>query len=213
MDSAKPAEAPEASEPTDASSGAAPIAHAPHDPDAEYDAETAVTVTEMFNELPLACRGPISRKTFTHWLDHACAVAQPESAPLLIKIALDGIDERRDGPLLDAVAWQLCETIGDEGLVSRLDTALFGVMVASEGETSADAVATRLLGALARPLDGQFARLPQGARLGFARWGSHGTHADSLFAAAAYALRDAEAVALPGAGPSVEAEPRRVNQS
>jgi predicted signal transduction protein with EAL and GGDEF domain len=145
-----------------------------------------------------ASLGPISRRTFRRMLDEAAAVATTDSAPVLVVVALDGLDERRDDVLLSAIGWQFCEVVGDGGMVCRLGSARLAVMVGSDGPLSDDALATGLLGTLMRPMIGY--KLPQGARLGIVRWGRHGNTAEALFAAAAYALRDATAapVAPPG---------------
>jgi len=157
---------------------------------------SGVPVLDGMAVLPLASRGPISRKTFTQWLDQAAAIATPDSAPVLMVIALDGLDDRHDDTLLDAAAWQLCEALGDEGLVCRLEQARLGVMVANDSYASPDAVGVALLGALARPFDGFSGRTQQGARLGTACWGKHGTTAEALFVAASYALHETQAPAL-----------------
>lgn len=144
--------------------------------------------------LPPACRGPISHKTFRRLLGDATAVATADSAPILVIVALDGLDERRDDVLLSAIGWQFCEVVGDSGMVCRLGSARLAVMAASDGPLSDDALATGLLGTLMRPMIGH--KLPQGARLGIVRWGRHGNTAEALFAAAGYALRDATAAPL-----------------
>lgn len=161
---------------------------------------SATPVSDFLTVLPLASRGPISRRTFTQWLDQAAAVAVPESAPVLIVIALDGLDDRHDDSLLDAAAWQLCEALGDDGLVCRLEGARLAVMVASDGFSGPEAVGVALLGALARPFDGFAGKLPHGARLGTAVWGHHGTTAEALFVTAAYALHEAHAQPVEAAG-------------
>ena len=148
--------------------------------------------------LPPASRGPISYKTFRRLMDDAAAVATVDSAPVLVVVALDGLDERRDDVLLSAIGWQFCEVVGDGGMVCRLGSARLAVMAASDGPLSDNALATGLLGTLMRPMIGH--KLPQGARMGIVHWGRHGSTAEALFAAAGYALRDATAapVAPPG---------------
>ena len=175
------------------------------------DTPAAIARAELARPaLPLACRGPISRRTFSQWLSHASMVAQPESAPVLMVIALDGADERHDDIMLEAAAWQLCDTLGDHGLVCRLGSARIAVMIASDGELSPDAAGIALLGALARPLEGYDGRPPQGARLGSATWGRHGTSAEALFTAAAYALHEASATPLAAAEPAPVTARRRI---
>jgi len=108
---------------------------------------------------------------------------------------LDGIDEAANDTLVEAAALQLCETLGDDGLVCRLGMARLGVLLASDGPSPPEATAGTLLTALVGPLPGA-ARLPRTPRLALSRWNPDTSTAAALYTAAANALHAAEVAAM-----------------
>jgi len=129
------------------------------------------------------------RGRFFELLGAGVEVAEPGSAPALILVEIaapaPGDDASQDAAALVAgVTEGLCGVVGDSGIICHLGELRFGVMVATDGPESPDAVGTRILATIATLTGPQSPHRVGDAVLGVALWGPQGETAEELFVAA-----------------------------
>jgi GGDEF domain-containing protein len=147
----------------------------------------------------------LDRKVFFDLLCAAIDVAEAGSAPVLLIIDVPGllaIGQRHgsgaQAALARLVAQRLCGVAGAQGFIGQQSAARFTVLLANDGQRSAEVIGDALLACLALPIACNGLVLPVGAAMGCANWADHGKTAEELFVAADQALHRAV-----GASPAI----------
>ena len=139
--------------------------------------------------------GLANRRALLDRLHSAIAEAAPMAGPALLVLDLDGFKPVNDrhghaegDEVLRQVARRLAEVGGEKAVASRLGGDEFAVLLLPNSGTTADALGTALLAALARPFAFEGNRLHVGASLGIACWPGDGITAEDLLRHADRAL-------------------------
>jgi len=98
--------------------------------------------------------------------------------------------------LLCEVARRLLDACGDEGQVARMGGDEFAVLVPAQSTIKPEAIADRLLGALARPCEIGDHRIPISAGLGLAHWPKDANSISGLLEIADHALYAAKGIQI-----------------
>jgi len=148
--------------------------------------------------------GLLNRRAFDLRVDAEHAIAEKSGQAFsLALIDLNGFKPINDNYghatgdlLLREVAQRLLDACGQDGQVARMGGDEFAVLIPAQSTIRREAIADRLLGALARPCEIGNHRIPISAGVGVAHWPQDAESISGLFETADHALYAAKGIVI-----------------
>lgn len=168
------------------------------------------TGDEPFARVTPGGRDAMKSAAFFALIAGAISVAEPGSAPVLMKVDVPGLRAMESthgrgiaAALADIALGRLGTVLGGNGFVCAQRDGQFAALIATDGSVGAAALGSAMLASLALPIAAQGIVLPVGATMGVAEWGKDGETAEELFVSADQAIYDAQnpVAPLPVPGP------------